>query len=158
MGAAGTYASRLRRLLMPKKSSVDSSNTHDARQEFLLGNDDDSAPSFNNQRHLNRRHSSAGMGSSNMLYYSNQMGYLEHNSHMRLLYKRVINIRTGTSLPGDVSSQHPLVAALGISQPPPPHTGGIRVPSQQIIPANAISIVKELGAVRQPHYFNTHLN
>ena len=109
---------------MPKKSTTDSSNTHDARQEFLLGNDDDTAaPPFGHQRHLNRRHSSAG-----------------------------------TSLPGGgdaraaAASQHPLVAALGISQPPQTttaHAGGIRVPSQQIIPANAISVVKELGAVRQ---------
>ena len=104
---------------MPKKSATDSSNTHDARQEFLLGNDDNSAPPFGHQRHLNRRHSSAG-----------------------------------TSLPGGdarvAASQHPLVAALGISQPPQAttaHAGGIRVPSQQIIPANAISVVKELGAV-----------
>ena len=108
---------------MPKKSTTDSSNTHDARQEFLLGNDDDTAPPLGHQRHLNRRHSSAG-----------------------------------TSLPGGgdaraaAASQHPLVAALGISQPPQTttaHAGGIRVPSQQIIPANAISVVKELGAVRQ---------
>ena len=109
---------------MPKKSTTDSSNTHDARQEFLLGNDDDTAPPVGHQRHLNRRHSSAG-----------------------------------TSLPGGggdaraaAASQHPLVAALGISQPPQTTTaqpGGIRVPSQQIIPANAISVVKELGAVRQ---------
>ena len=51
-------------------------------------------------------------------------------------------------------SQHPLVAALGISQPPTAtaHTGGIRVPSQQIIPANAITVVKELGAVRKFKY------
>ena len=116
---------------MPKKSTTDSSNTHDARQEFLLGNDDDTAPPFGHQRHLNRRHSSAG-----------------------------------TSLPGGdarvaAASQHPLVAALGISQPPPQattaHAGGIRVPSQQIIPANAISVVKELGAVRQSTTCQTHL-
>ena len=81
-GAPGTYASRLRRLLMPKKTSVDSSNTHDARQEFLLGNDDDSAPSFNNQRHLNRRHSSAGMGASNMFSIRIWLIVAERNSHV----------------------------------------------------------------------------
>ena len=36
--------------------------------------------------------------------------------------------------------------------------GGIRVPSQQIIPANAISVVKELGAVSKPLNLNPHLN
>ena len=71
-GGAGTYASRLRRLLLPKKTSVASGgggSGRDARQEFLLGNDDDSAaaPSFNNQRYLSRRHSSAGTEFANIV-------------------------------------------------------------------------------------------
>ncbi len=119
-GSGGTYAARLKRLLLPKRGGGGGGgigNTDDARQEFLLGGDEEPG------------------GSS----------LLSSSASFRQLNRRHSSAGAYTSQQDSSSlTSHPLIAAMGIRPSTSSHSA-IRVPSQQIIRPEAISVVKELG-------------